>query len=268
MAWAIASGIKGNDSAGKERKYQQEQARIDLELLQIKSDAAAGNITGEIAQIRTEQWVANNYTRFLNQAALAAELDQISPLAAGTTGKANGAESPFPARTPEAAQYRKWEEAETLAMASIPQKASPEERQRLTDLWAQSKEGAAILGEKRKLLTQENQRRSALPPPAAVSLRPAPDFHHVPIRLEPSIRKLPAPKHHAPREMGHPAHQYFRSHPAFRRRCQSLSYLLRKPSPDHRSILPFLRSPLSAKDRPVKNSTSKPSGRCGTRTSK
>ena len=33
MAWAIASGIEGKDVVGKERKYQQEQARIDLELL-------------------------------------------------------------------------------------------------------------------------------------------------------------------------------------------------------------------------------------------
>ena len=30
IAWAVAPGIDGNDSAGKERKYQQEQARIDL----------------------------------------------------------------------------------------------------------------------------------------------------------------------------------------------------------------------------------------------
>ena len=165
MAWALASGIAGNNAENKERNYQQEQSCIDLELLQIKSDAANGVITPEVAQIRTEQWVTNNHTRLKKQAALAAELDKISPLADGSIGKANG-DTPFPAGTPQAALYWKWEEAETLAMAKFPKQASPEERQRLTDLWAKGSEGAKILGEKRKLLAQENQRRSALLPPA------------------------------------------------------------------------------------------------------
>ena len=166
MAWALASGIEGNDSAGKEQKYQQEQARIDLALLQIKSDAAAGIITWEVAQTRTNQWVTNNYSRLQKQAALAAELDQISPLPADPVGKPNWADSPFPAGTPQATRFRKLEEEEALAMAKIPKQASPEERQRLTDVWAQGNEGAGILGEKRKLLADENQRQAALPPPA------------------------------------------------------------------------------------------------------
>ena len=166
MTWAIASGIEGNDSAGKERKYQQEQARIDLALLQIKSDAAAGIITWDVAQSRTNHWVTNNYSRLQKQAALAAELDKISPLPADPGDKSNRADSPFPAGTPQFTRFGKLEEEEALAMAKIPKQASPEERQRLTDVWAQSKEGAGILGEKRKLLSEENQRQAALPPPA------------------------------------------------------------------------------------------------------
>ena len=166
MAWALASGIEGTDSTDKERKYQQEQARIDLALLQIKSDAAAGIITWEVAQTRTDQWVTNNHSRLLKQAALAAELDQASPLQTDRGASPNGAGSPFPAGTPQADRFQQLIQAESLAMEKVPKQASPEERQRLTDIWARSKEGATILSEKRQLLWEEDQRRAALSPPA------------------------------------------------------------------------------------------------------
>ena len=166
MAWAIASGIEGKDVVGKERKYQQEQARIDLELLQIKSDAASGKITWETAQTRNEQWVKNNYSRLQKQAALAAELDQLAPLPADSGRKASPEESPMPAGTPQASRFQQLDEKEDQAFAKIPKQSTPEERQRLIDIWAHSKEGRDILQEKQQLLAGESQRRDALPPPA------------------------------------------------------------------------------------------------------
>ena len=166
MAWAIASGIEDNGSTGKERQYQQEQARIDLALLQFKSDAAAGKITWEEAQTRTDQWVKNNHSRLQKQAALAAELDQLVPLVDEPGGKANRPESPLPPGTPQAARFQILEQQEALAIAKIPEKTTPEERQHLTDVWIHSKEGAEILQEKQQLLAAESQRRAALPPPA------------------------------------------------------------------------------------------------------
>ena len=166
MAWALASGIEGADVENKERKYQKEQARIDLELLQIKSDAASGKITWEVAQTRNEQWAKNNYSRLQKQAALAAELDQLTPLPADSGRKASPEDSPMPAGTPQAARFQQLEEKEGQALAKIPKQATPEERQRLIDGWSHSKEGADILQEKQQLIAGERQRRAAPPPPA------------------------------------------------------------------------------------------------------
>ncbi len=166
MVWALASGIAGNNAENKERKYQQEQARIDLELLQIQSDAASGITTWEVAQTRTDQWSKNNHSRLQKQAALAAELDQLSPLPAGPGRPANPADGPLPAGTPQAARFQTLEQQEALAMDKIPKKATPEERQHLIDVWIHSKEGAEILQEKQQLFAAESQRLAALPPPA------------------------------------------------------------------------------------------------------
>ena len=166
MAWALASGIEGADVENKERKYQQEQARIDLELLQIQSDAASGITTWEVAQTRSDQWVKNNHSRLQKQAALAAELDQLSPLPADPARSANSADGPLPPGTPQAARFQTLEQQEAQAMDKIPKKATPEERQHLIDVWTHSKEGAEILQEKKQFLATESQRRAALPPPA------------------------------------------------------------------------------------------------------
>ncbi len=183
MARALASGIEGADVENKERKYQQEQARIDLELLQIQSDAASGITTWEVAQTRSDQWVKNNHSRLQKQAALAAELDQLSPLPADPARSANSADGPLPPGTPQAARFQTLEQQEAQAMDKIPKKATPEERQHLIDVWTHSKEGAEILQEKKN---------NSSPPKASAAL----PSHLRPRRLphpEPAWRKSPGP---------------------------------------------------------------------------
>ena len=179
MAWALASEGEGKNAERQERqerKYQQEQARIDLDLLKFKSTAAAGIISWEEAQAGTDQWVKDNHSRLRKQAALAAELDHLTPLPS-EPNPASRAGSPLPDGSPEAVRFRKLEQEEELAMAKIPRQTSPEDRQGLMDAWVHSKEGAKILQEKQQLLAAAHQRSAAgpplSPPPPAAGASPA-----------------------------------------------------------------------------------------------
>lgn len=154
IVWSLSEDFIRVDPAQEQQEYALEQNKIDLALAEIALQASSGEISGEEAQSRIDQWVRANARRLAQQADRAAHLDQVAPIPTDET-PTQTAESEV-ASSPEYRRLAELDAIQNQVLQQFREKAtSAEHLQTLIDQWAHQPEGKAVLDERIAIFSEQ-----------------------------------------------------------------------------------------------------------------